>query len=66
MSTNENANDLRTMKLDELKALATEMHLRGISRLRKNELVEKISEARSAKPSSDVAEKVEKHTAKQD
>ncbi|MFQ9337976.1 MAG: Rho termination factor N-terminal domain-containing protein, partial [Varibaculum sp.] len=28
------------MKLDELKALAAKMRLRGISRLRKNELIE--------------------------
>ena len=58
MSTNENANDLRTMKLDELKALAAKMQLRGISRLRKNELIEKISEARQS--SGTVAEDTQK------
>ncbi|MDU4244376.1 MAG: transcription termination factor Rho [Varibaculum cambriense] len=53
------------MKLDELKALATKMQLRGISRLRKNELVEMISQARSAQPISDVAEDAGKATTKQ-
>lgn len=65
MSTNENANDLRTMKLDELKALAAKMRLRGISRLRKNELIEMISQARSAQPASDAAQENVKASADQ-
>ena len=65
MSTNENANDLRTMKLDELKALAAKMRLRGISRLRKNELIEMISQARSAQPASDAAQENAKASADQ-
>lgn len=48
MSTNENANELGAMKLDQLKALATKLQIRGTSRLRKNELIEKITAAQSA------------------